>query len=113
VIVTQVVPFPEDADNPFVARSHKALGEQSPDAEAGFVSLEGFLVGRLTVSVLEQLGDAVTRDGFLDKVAEIGNFDLAGVSLTYGPEDNQGMDQVFLTVIQSNGRFSAVDRLEP
>jgi ABC-type branched-subunit amino acid transport system substrate-binding protein len=112
VIVTQVVPFPEDADNPFVARYHKALGEQSPDAEAGFVSLEGFLVGRLTVSVLEQLGDAVTRDGFLGKIAEIGSFDLDGIPLTYGPEDNQGMDQVFLTVIQSDGRFKAVERLE-
>jgi ABC-type branched-subunit amino acid transport system substrate-binding protein len=112
VVVTQVVPFPEDADNPFVARYHKALGEQSPDAEAGFVSLEGFLVGRLTVSVLEQLGDVVTRDGFLGKIAEIGSFDLDGIPLTYGPEDNQGMDQVFLTVIQSDGRFKAVERLE-
>jgi len=112
VVVTQVVPFPEDADNRFVARYHKALGEQSPDAEAGFVSLEGFLVGRLTVSVLEQLGDAVTRDGFLGKIAEIGSFDLDGIPLTYGPEDNQGMDQVFLTVIQSDGRFKAIERLE-
>jgi ABC-type branched-subunit amino acid transport system substrate-binding protein len=112
VVVTQVVPFPEDADNPFVARYLKALGEQSPDAEAGFVSLEGFLVGRLTVSVLEQLGDVVTRDGFLGKIAEIGSFDLDGIPLTYGPEDNQGMDQVFLTVIQSDGRFKAVERLE-
>ena len=112
VIVTQVVPFPEDAGNPLVARYHKALEEQSPDAEPGFVSLEGFLVGRLTVSILEHLGDTVTRDGFLDKVAEIGTFDLDGISLTYGPEDNQGMDQVFLTVIQSDGRFKAVERLE-
>ena len=112
VVVTQVVPFPEDADNPFVARYHKALGKQSPDAEPGFVSLEGFLVGRLTVSVLEHLGDAVTRDGFLGKIAEIGSFDLDGISLTYGPEDNQGMDQVFLTVIQSDGRFKAIERLE-
>ncbi|MCH8155239.1 MAG: ABC transporter substrate-binding protein, partial [Proteobacteria bacterium] len=108
----QVVPFPEDAGNPLVARYHKALEEQSPDAEPGFVSLEGFLVGRLTVSILEHLGDTVTRDGFLDKVAEIGTFDLDGISLTYGPEDNQGMDQVFLTVIQSDGRFKAVERLE-
>ncbi|MCH9054178.1 MAG: ABC transporter substrate-binding protein [Proteobacteria bacterium] len=113
VIVTQVVPFPEDAGNPLVARYHKALEEQSPDAEPGFVSLEGFLVGRLTVSILEHLGDTVTRDGFLGKIAEIGSFDLDGIPLTYGPEDNQGMDRVFLTVIQSDGRFKAVERLEP
>ncbi len=38
--------------------------------------------------------------------------DLDGVTLTYGAEDNQGMDQVFLTVIQPDGRFKAVSRLE-
>ena len=75
--------------------------------------MEGDLVGRLAVKVLEALGDTITRDGFLDKVGEIGTFDLDGISLTYGPEDNQGMDRVFLTVIQSDGRFKAVERLEP
>jgi hypothetical protein len=77
------------------------------------VSLEGYLVGRLTVKILRELGETVTRKSFLDKVAEIGTFDLDGVLLTYGREDNQGMDQVFLTVIQPDGRFSAVDRLVP
>jgi hypothetical protein len=113
VIVTQVVPFPEDTSNPLVASYQDALQVWSPDAEPGFVSLEGYLVGRLTVKILRELGEAVTRESFLDKVAEIGTFDLGGVSLTYGREDNQGMDQVFLTVIQPDGRFSAVDRLTP
>jgi ABC-type branched-subunit amino acid transport system substrate-binding protein len=113
VIVTQVVPFPEDTGNPLVAAYQDALQAWSPDAEPGFVSLEGYLVGRLTVRVLQELGEAITREGFLDKVSAIGTFDLGGVSLTYGPEDNQGMDRVFLTVIQPDGRFSAVDRLAP
>lgn len=112
VIVTQVVPFPEDTRNPLVARYQKALKDWGSGAEPGFVSLEGYLVGRLTVKVLEALGSAITRDGFLDKVGEIGTFDLDGISLTYGPEDNQGMDRVFLTVIQSDGSFKAVERLE-
>jgi len=53
----------------------------------------------------------ITRDAFLETFAKIGAFDLGGVMLTYGPNDNQGMDQVFLTVIQSDGNFKAVDRL--
>jgi hypothetical protein len=84
----------------------------NPEAEVGFVSLEGYTVGRLTIRVLDELGASVTREGFLDKIAEVRTFDLDGVTLTYGAEDNQGMDQVFLTVIQSDGRFKAVDRLE-
>jgi len=112
VIVTQVVPFPEDTSNPLVAKYQKALKDWSSGGDPGFVSLEGYLVGRLTVKVLEALGETITRDGFLDKVGEIGTFDLDGISLTYGPEDNQGMDRVFLTVIQPNGAFRAVERLE-
>ena len=43
---------------------------------------------------------------------EVGKFDLGGITLTYGPDKNQGMDQVFFTVIQADGSFKPVDRLE-
>lgn len=111
VIVTQVVPFPEDADNPLVARYQEALWSWNSDAEPGFLSLEGYMAGRLTVKVLEELEGAVTREGFLDKIYERGKFDLEGIPLIYGAEDNQGMDEVFLTVISADGNFRAVDRL--
>ena len=113
VIVTQVVPFPEDTTTPIVADYQKALKLSDSGGEPGFVSLEGYLVGRLTISILDSLGDTITRDGFLDKIAEVGRFDLGGISLTYGANDNQGMDQVFLTVIGPDGRFAAIDRLAP
>jgi ABC-type branched-subunit amino acid transport system substrate-binding protein len=112
VIVTQVVPFPEDKSIPLVARYQSALESLSSEADTGFVSLEGYVVGRLAIRVLDELGRTVTREGFLNKIADIGVFDLGGVTLTYGPQDNQGMDQVFLTVIQSDGSFKAVERLE-
>jgi hypothetical protein len=46
------------------------------------------------------------------RVQKIGTFDLGGFKLTYGPSNNRGSDQVFLTVIQPDGSFKAVDRLE-
>ena len=110
-VVTQVVPFPEDTSIPLVARYQKALKAFKANSESGFVSLEGYTVGRLVVRVLEEVGKDVTRERFLAKITEVGTFDLDGVTLSYGPEDNQGMDQVFLTVIQAGGKFKAVDRL--
>lgn len=112
VIVTQVVPFPEDNSVPLVARYKAAMMSVNPDAEVGFVSLEGYTVGRLAIRVLGEMGPTVTREAFLKKFAEIGTFDLGGVILNYGTDDNQGMDKVFLTVIQPNGRFKAVDHLK-
>lgn len=112
VVVTQVVPLPEDTSIALVARYQEALEAMDPDADPGFVSLEGYMVGRLLVEALELMGEPVTRARLLSTIREAGSFDLGGITLTYGPEDNQGMDRVFLTVIQADGSFQAVERLE-
>ena len=112
VVVTQVVPFPGDTSIPLVARYQKALKAANPDAQIGFVSLEGYMVGRLVVEALGKVKGPVTRAGLLSTIKEVGTFDLGGITLTYGPDDHQGMDQVFLTVIQADGSFKPIDRLE-
>jgi branched-chain amino acid transport system substrate-binding protein len=113
VVVTQVVPLPDDVNIPLVARYQKALKAVDPNANPGFVSLEGYIAGRLVVEALKKLGDPVTRAGLLSTIKDVGVFDLDGVTLTYGPGDNQGLDKVYLTVIQPDESFKAVDRLEP
>jgi ABC-type branched-subunit amino acid transport system substrate-binding protein len=112
VVVTQVVPFPGDMSLPLVARYQKALRAANPDAQIGFVSLEGYMVGRLVVEALGKVKGPVTRVGLLSTIKEVGTFDLGGITLSYGPADNQGMDHVFLTVIQADGSFKPIDRLE-
>ena len=112
VVVTQVVPFPADTSIPLVARYQKALKAANPDAKIGFVSLEGYIVGRLVVEALGKVKGPVTRAALLSTIKETGTFDLGGITLTYGPNDNQGMHQVFLTVIQADGSIKPVDRLE-
>jgi len=111
VIVTQVVPLPEDSRIPLVARYQCALHAVDQDVEPGFVSLEGYIVGRLVIEALDRLDGPVTRESLLSTIKEVGDFDLDGVALSYGPDDNQGMDRVFLTVIQADGSFEAVDHL--
>jgi ABC-type branched-subunit amino acid transport system substrate-binding protein len=112
VIVTQVVPSPDDTSIPLVAGYQRAMKAFNPITETGFVSLEGYMAGRLMVLALESMGNDITRQGLLDAIEKTGNFDLGGVTLRYGPGDNQGMDDIFLTVIQADGRFKAVDKLE-
>ncbi|HEY2528370.1 MAG TPA: hypothetical protein VGJ20_10570 [Xanthobacteraceae bacterium] len=38
-------------------------------------------------------------------------FDLGGVVLSYGPDKNQGSDQVFFTIMQADEWFRPVLRL--
>ena len=113
VYVTQVVPFPEDASLPVVAEYQAALRRIDSSATPSFVSLEGYLAGRLAAEGLRLAGPEPTREGFLQSLKTSGEIDLSGFSLTYGMNDNQGSDRVYLTVIDENGDFASVNAIEP
>ena len=112
VYVTQVVPFPQDDSIPIVASYHRALQSYDPTAEPGFVSLEGYMAGRLAIAGVESCGQEVDRKCFLDNIKGSGPIDLDGFILEYGETDNQGSDKVFLTVIGRDGAYHPIDTLE-
>ena len=109
--MSQVVPFPWDASLKVVADYQAAIKAVDPQAQPEFVSLEGYLVGRLAIAALEKVGKDVTREALLKTIKETGRFDIGGLKMTYGPNDNEGLDTVFMTVIQPDGSFKAVDKL--
>jgi len=110
VVISQVVPFPRDPNVPVVAAYQAALKALDPNSKPGFVSLEGYVVGRLVVETLKRVSGEPSRAAFLDATAK-GEFDFGGVKLHYTADKNQGMDEVFLTVIQPDGSLKPVTRL--
>jgi hypothetical protein len=52
---------------------------------------------------LSTLSGEPTREAFLASFASQGSFDLGGVNLEFGAGDNQGLDQVWLTVLTGSG----------
>ena len=111
VFVTQVVPFPMDNSIPVVSRYIHALAVYDTGAVPGFVSLEGYLAGRLAIASLEKCGREVDRDCFLNSLRSDEVIDIDGFQLNYGAQDNQGSDAVFLTVIGPDGLFRSVNTL--
>jgi ABC-type branched-subunit amino acid transport system substrate-binding protein len=110
VIVTQVVPFPWDATLPVVKAYQGAIAAVDSNAKPGFVSLEGYLAGRLVVEALKRIKGEPTREALLDAIAAA-PFDFGGVTLSYGPMKNQGSDRVFFTILEADGTFRPVTRL--
>ncbi|MFV1528241.1 MULTISPECIES: ABC transporter substrate-binding protein [unclassified Phaeobacter] len=108
VIISQVVPFPWDTSLPVVAQYQSALKAVDAAAEPGFVTLEGYLTGRLAIRALEEAGAELTRESYLAAFAGLSEVDLGGVTMRFGPDDNQGMDDVFLTHIAKDGSFQPV-----
>jgi ABC-type branched-subunit amino acid transport system substrate-binding protein len=110
VVVTQVVPFPGDESLAMVKRYRAALAAAIPNSTPGFVSLEGYAVGRLAIAALAKAANPPTRDSLLNTI-RTNSFDIDGMPLSFSAEKNQGSDKVWLTVIQADGSFRAVERL--
>jgi ABC-type branched-subunit amino acid transport system substrate-binding protein len=111
VVVAQVVPFPWDRSIKLVADYQAAQKAFDPTLSPDFVSLEGYLSGRLAAAALENAGPNPTRAGLLRAINDIGRFDISGSVFTVGFRAIETPPKVFLTVIQKDGTFRAVDRL--
>ena len=126
VLVTQVVPFPFDDSTPVVAAYRAALNHLGTlhaefdhvesDPVPGFVSLEGYIAGRLAIVGMERCGSSVTRQCFLDAILGADELDIDGFVLKFGDGasitgDNQGSDAVFVTQIGSDGAYLPRDTL--
>ncbi len=106
LFVTQVVPNPYDT-TPSATAYRKALAELDEDAAPSFVSYEGYLAGRIAVIGLLRCGDDLTREMFLQKILQ-GVVTVDGIRFRFGRGDNQGLDQVFLTMVGRGRRFVQV-----
>lgn len=111
VIVSQVVPFPWDRSLKLVADYQAAQKAFDPTLTPDFVSLEGYLSGRLAAAALEAAGPNPTRASLLRAINDIGRFDISGSTFTIGTRMIDTPPKVFLTVIQRDGTFKPVDRL--
>jgi len=111
VIVSQVVPFPWDASVKVVADYQAAEKALDPKLKPDFVSLEGYLSGRLVAAVLEMAGPDPTRAEMLRLINDVGRFDISGDVMTFGPSAKDVPPKVFLTVIQPDGTFKSIEKL--
>ena len=99
-IISQVVNFPWDKSVPLVKEYNEAMAKHQPDWPIGFVSLEGYMAGKLFAMVAKKVQGDLTREAFIKTVSTVSTFDLGGISLQFGPNDHQGMDRIFLTIIK-------------
>jgi len=94
VLMTQVVP-PLDSSLPIVTEARAALGDRF-----GYVSLEGYIVGRMLLHILNGIKGDITRESFL-AAARGAVFDLGGLHIDFS-HGNQGSDFVLLTRLDGN-----------
>lgn len=105
VLISQVVPFPEDNDLPIQRECREALAAQSE--KLGFVNFEGCITAKVMVAALERAGQAPDRAALVKTMTAMSGVDLGGIKLNFSEGNHQALTDVFLTQIQG-GRIAKV-----
>ncbi len=107
VVVSQVVPSPDDNDIELIREYKRAMAKYQHDSPISFTSLEGYIGGKLFGEIARAVEGELTREKFITTMEEVSRFDLGGLVLRFSPKDHQGMDNIYLTRI-----YPAVRKLE-
>ncbi len=99
VVISQVVPFPEDNDLPIQRECRAALQAQGGE-KLGFVNFEGCITAKVMVAALEAAGKTPDRAGLVSSMQAMNGVDLGGMKISFGVANHQAMTDVFLTQIR-------------
>ena len=104
VMVTQVFPNPLSSSAP-IAREMRKLAAGNKDVVLSQAAMEGFAAAKVLVEGLRRAGRGLTRASLVTALESIRNFDLGGVTLSYGPQDRTGAEFVEMSIIDARGEF--------
>jgi branched-chain amino acid transport system substrate-binding protein len=77
------------------------LKKYYPKSRPSFVGLEGYINAKILVEGLTRAGKDITREGFLQAIESIHEFDLGILNpLSFGKNDYQGLERVYFTRIK-------------
>ena len=102
VIITQVVPPPEEWVLLPAAKDYaRLLAKYYPDDVPNFVGFEGYINALILIEGLRRAGREITREKFIEAIEGLERYFVGiGAGVSFGPNDHQGLDQVYFTKIK-------------
>lgn len=99
-------PDPNESEVPGIAEYRRLMAIHFPGHELNRYSLYGYAFGRLVVEGLERAGKTLTRDGFLDAMESIRNWDSGGIlpAVSFSASDHHAQTAGFICELK-DGRF--------
>ncbi len=104
VIVTQVFPNERSVAYPLIKEAQefakaKGLAGVSP------AMMEGYAAAKVLTEGLRRAGPNATPSSLRDALEGLRNYDLGGLTVTYGPNNHTGLDFADLSIIDASGKF--------
>jgi len=105
VIVTQVVPHPQEKNLPIVKEYHDDFQKFDSSAVPTFGGLEGYIAARIFLKALENLKGTPNRESVINALQGLNEFDLGlGKPLHLSPTRHQASHRVWPTILLK-GKF--------
>ena len=102
ILVTEVIPDPASDTSQVARRFRRALRPEygqgeTADALVNEVALEGYILGRYVIDVLERMDGVLTRERFMSAALSQERFTIDDWSLEFAPGTNSGSKYIRLT----------------
>ena len=105
MVLSQATPYPFVATSRLASEYHRALREHAPGQSRSFSSMEGFIVGKITIAALRKAGNKPSRQSFIGALNALGTFDLGGASVSYSAQERRGWGGVELVIFGREGKL--------
>jgi branched-chain amino acid transport system substrate-binding protein len=98
VVISQVMPSPDDASIPLVKDYQAAMNAAGATAY-DYTSLEGFVAATIYVDAVKKAGPTLTRDGLLEVLQGLKE-NIGGLDIEFSASSHQALKQIYFTRIQ-------------
>jgi branched-chain amino acid transport system substrate-binding protein len=104
VAISQVVPFPW-SPSVSIVKEYQEVMTKAGNTEFNFSSLEGYIVGKVTVEGLKRAGKELTREKLVSALESMNKVDIGDFVVSFSPSNHSGSKFVDLTMIGREGKF--------
>ncbi len=104
ISISQTAPNPNK--NKLVAVEYRqVLSKFNPQAKPDYIGLEGMMAAKVMVEALRRAGSNPSREGLVQALDRMNEFDVGGYTLRFGPKKHHGSRFVDITLIGRDGRI--------
>lgn len=103
IIVSQVAPPPGSRSTQLSRELHLLMAVR--DAEPSYAAMEAYVSAKVLVEGLRRAGPTPTREGFVQALESIKNFDLGGLEIDCSPFKRSCSRYVDLSILTEGGRY--------
>ncbi|MCP4482736.1 MAG: ABC transporter substrate-binding protein [bacterium] len=108
IMMTQVFPNPKKNDLKVAGEYREIYRRYYPKREFNYESFEGFINAKVLIEALKLAGEDLNRKKIVLALESMKNVDIGGFQISYGVLDHNGLDDIYLTQLNSDGRFVEV-----